>query len=50
MNDLCLHVKDVAVPEWHYEELAAREACLVAGKERFRDWETAKDDIRGSLK
>ena len=40
----------VAVPEWHYEELAAREEGLVEGKERFSDWEAAKDEIRGSVK
>jgi len=49
-DDLCHHVQDVAVPEWHYEELAAREEGLIEGKERFSDWETAKDEIRGSVK
>ena len=49
-DDLCHHVQDIAVPEWHQEELAARELSLLEGKERFSDWESAKDAIRGSLK
>jgi len=49
-DDLCHHVQDVAVPEWHHEELAAREAALAERKECFSDWETAKDQIRGSVK
>lgn len=49
-DDLCHHVQDVAVPEWHYEELVAREKELEAGKERYTDWDEAKNSIRESLK
>jgi hypothetical protein len=45
-DDLAHHVQDVAVPEWHTEVLAAREADLAAGTARFDDWETAKETIR----
>jgi len=49
-DDLCHHVQDVAVPEWHHEVLAAREADLADGTARFDDWETARDKIRETLK
>lgn len=49
-DDLCHHVQDVAVPEWHHEVLAARETDIREGKERFRDWDAAKETIRGSVK
>ena len=45
-DDLAHHVQDVAVPEWHTEVLAAREADLAAGTAQFDDWETAKETIR----
>ena len=49
-DDLCSLVQDVAVPEWHCELLAAREADLREGKERFSDWDVAKEKIRGLVK
>lgn len=49
-DDLCHHVQDIAVPEWHTDELAAREAGLQEGKERFTDWESAKNAIRKAVK
>jgi hypothetical protein len=49
-DDLCHHVQDVGVPEWHHDVLAAREADLEEGTEQFTDWETAKETIRESLK
>lgn len=49
-DDLCHHVLDVAVPEWHHEVLAARETDIREGKERFSDWDAAKETIRGSVK
>lgn len=49
-DDLCHRVQDVAIPEWHNEVLAAREADLRDSKERFSDWESAKDAIRESVK
>jgi len=49
-DDLCNHVQDVAVPEWHHEVLAARETDLRDGKEHFSDWESAKEAIRGAVK
>jgi hypothetical protein len=49
-DDLCHNVRDVAVPEWHHEVLNAREADIREGKDRFSDWESAKEAIRGSVK
>ncbi len=48
-DDLSHHVQDVAVPEWHTEVLAAREADLITGTASFDDWETAKETIRKVL-
>jgi hypothetical protein len=49
-DDLCHHVQDIAVPEWHHEVLAARETDLQEGKEKFCDWDSAKKTIRESVK
>lgn len=49
-DDLCHHVQDVAMPEWHHEVLAAREKDLEEGTEHFTDWDTAKDKIRETVK
>ncbi len=49
-DDLCHHVQDVAVPEWHREVLAERAAAVKEGKSRIDDWEVAKVKIRESLK
>ncbi|CAH2031167.1 addiction module protein [Trichlorobacter ammonificans] len=49
-DDLTHHVQDVAMPEWHTEVLAVREADLSDGTARFDDWETAKENIRRALK
>ena len=40
----------IAVPEWPREVLTVREADLREGKESFTDWETAKEQLRDSLK
>ena len=49
-DDLCHHVQDVAVPEWHYEVLAERAAAVREGSAQYDDWEVAKVKIRESLK
>ena len=49
-DDLCHHVQDIAVPDWQYEILAAREADLWEGKEQFSDWESTKETIRESVR
>lgn len=49
-DDLCHHVQDISVPEWHYEVLAARDADLRDGNEQFSDWESAKELIRETVK
>ncbi len=49
-NDLCHHAQDIAVPQWHQEVLAMREADLRDGKEQFSDWESAKETIHELVK
>lgn len=49
-DDLCHHVQDVDVPEWHYEVLAERAAAVREGNAQYDDWEVAKVKIRESLK
>jgi len=49
-DDLCHHVQDIAVPEWHYEVLAARHENVKEGKAQFTDWDVAKEQIRELLK
>ncbi len=49
-DDLCHHVQDIRIPEWHHEVLAARTVDLREGKEAFAEWETAKEAIRESVK
>jgi len=44
--DLSEDAESVQIPAWHLEELATTEQRLIAGKERFEDWETAKQKIR----
>jgi hypothetical protein len=43
-------VQDIAVPEWHYEVLAARHENVKEGKAQFTDWDVAKEQIRELLK
>lgn len=49
-DDLCQHVQDVAVPEWHYDLLAVRAESVKEGTTQINDWEAAKNQIRESLK
>ena len=49
-EDLSRHAGDIAVPDWHYEVLAERETAVREGTESFIDWETAKDQLRNSVK
>ena len=37
-------------PAWHQDILKEREALVKAGKEKFVDWETAKQQLRERLK
>jgi hypothetical protein len=45
-EDLSRHADALESPDWHGAVLAEREKLAAAGKSRFKDWETAKKDIR----
>lgn len=49
-EDLSRHAGDIAVPSWHYDVLADREIAVREGTESFIDWETAKNQVRNSVK
>jgi len=41
---------EVPSPDWHWEELARRDALVEEGSITFSDWETAKERIRNRCK
>lgn len=48
-DDLCRNAERIAVPEWHRDVLAEREAAVERGEGEFEDWETAKEGIRREI-
>jgi putative addiction module component (TIGR02574 family) len=49
-DDLCHNAHSTISPEWHKEELDARECNVNAGNDTFIDWETAKKQINQAIK
>lgn len=47
--DLSKAAPDDAVPGWHADVLAAREARLAAGLEKTIPWEQAKEQLRRKI-
>lgn len=45
-EDLTRDETEYESPAWHEEELAATERRVKDGKEKFVDWEKAKDQLR----
>jgi len=45
-DDLCGQAESVALPPWHREVLAEREAAVQRGEDEFEDWEAAKRNIK----
>jgi hypothetical protein len=45
-EDLARNERQVKSPEWHFEELKAREQRRKASKEKVLDWEDAKKELR----
>jgi len=45
-EDLSQNEAEFRSPDWHQEELAATEARVKAGQEKFVDWESAKKQLR----
>jgi len=44
-QDLSRNDEELESPAWHKDELAATEARVKAGKEKFVDWEQAKKGV-----
>lgn len=44
--DLLKEEESIEIPEWHLEELEKTEKGIQEDKERFQDWEAAKQAIR----
>lgn len=49
-DDLSRNAEQLPPPDWHAEELAAREAAIARGEETFEDWETARRQIEQSIR
>jgi hypothetical protein len=47
-DDICRSVPDFSSPSWHGNVLKEREQRIRDGKEKFLDWDQAKEDIRDS--
>ena len=48
--DIVRNSPDFPSPAWHEDVLKEREALLKSGKEKFLDWEEAKESLRNSLR
>ena len=47
-DDICRNVPDLSSPSWHGDILREREKRAKEGKEKFLDWNKAKNEIRDS--
>ncbi len=48
-DDICRAAPDFSSPSWHEEVLKEREMRLKDGKDRFIDWDHAKNYLRNSI-
>jgi hypothetical protein len=48
-DDICRNVPDFSSPAWHGDILIEREKRVKEGREKFLDWQQAKEDIRKSI-
>jgi hypothetical protein len=48
-DDICRSIPDFSSPSWHGNVLKEREQKLIDGKEKFLDWEQAKEEIQDSI-
>jgi len=48
-TDLTREEKEFLSPNWHEDVLKAREKKVESGREEYRDWESAKKEIRSRL-
>jgi putative addiction module component (TIGR02574 family) len=49
-DDLSRNAEQLPPPDWHAQELAAREAAIGRGEDTFEDWETARQKIEQSIR
>ena len=49
-DDLCKNVENIQSPSWHGRIIEEREERVKEGKEKFLDWETAKIQIKNSIR
>jgi hypothetical protein len=49
-EDLMRNPEDIPSPEWHNEVLAARSERVKSGKAKFKDFDTAKSELRSQFK
>lgn len=49
-DDLRSRAGDALSPAWHGSELARREAALAEAKEVFEAWDSAKENIRKTIR
>jgi len=45
-DDICRNVPDFWSPAWHGDILIEREKRVKEGREKFLNWQQAKEDIR----
>jgi hypothetical protein len=45
-EDLARDERQVKSPDWHFDELKAREQRRKSGKEKVLDWDGAKKELR----
>lgn len=48
-DDLCKNNIDFSSPSWHQHILSGREKDISEGRDKFIDWEDAKNDILKSI-
>jgi hypothetical protein len=47
--DLTRNEAEFSSPSWHADVLKTREERISSGQEEFRDWQTAKGELRNRL-
>ncbi len=49
-DDICHTSADFPSPAWHDKILKERDAKIASGEDKLLDWETAKNQMRNTLK
>ena len=48
--NITLPPQEMPSPDWHAQELVAREAAIARGEDTFEAWETARRQIEQSIR